>query len=150
MTDTYDPLAAKLHSTTDAHVWAEEFVRLFDRRLVVRGNFTAGTFFVDEGTILGWFANAIETGRTAGRYELPELPELPEIEGTLLESAPVLVQLYDDTWINPSQVIAVKELRTKDKTLVEIRFTHDYVMTLYTSTLAEVVALINGDAEEGT
>ncbi len=56
MTDT--DAVRRLHATTDASVWAQEFMHLF------RNCPTP-----DEGTMLGWFANAIETGRTAG---LPE------------------------------------------------------------------------------
>jgi hypothetical protein len=49
-----DQLSSKLHNTTDAMEWTEEFDRLFpDRR-------------PDSGTMLGWFANAIEVGRVAG------------------------------------------------------------------------------------
>jgi len=52
---------------TDARLWASEFVRLF-------GNDP------DEGTMLGWFANAIEAGRAAtpapldGRIAAMKLP----------------------------------------------------------------------------
>jgi hypothetical protein len=42
----------KLHDTTDAMVWAQEFCRI-----------NPG---VELDTMLGWFANAIETGRNAG------------------------------------------------------------------------------------
>jgi len=41
-----------LLSTTDALVWAEEFVR-------IHGG--------DEGLMISWFANAIEVGRSAGQ-----------------------------------------------------------------------------------
>jgi hypothetical protein len=53
-------LTRVLHSTTDGMVWATEFCNLFlvlDRR--------DGTT-IDEGTMVGWFANAIEIGRSAG------------------------------------------------------------------------------------
>lgn len=48
----------KLHSTTDARVWAEQFCK------VVQAGAT-----VDEGFMIGWFANAIETGRTVGAFK---------------------------------------------------------------------------------
>lgn len=50
---------------TDAAVWAEVFTKLFDMRHVgdARG-WTKDEVF---STMLGWFANAIETGRSAGR-----------------------------------------------------------------------------------
>lgn len=45
-----------LLETTDGQKWAQEFMRLFgDRRDEI-----------DEGLMIGWFANAIETGRRAG------------------------------------------------------------------------------------
>lgn len=51
---------------TDAQRWAEEWCRIAteiqaghdDRRVI------------DEGWMIGWFANAIEAGRNAGRMEL--------------------------------------------------------------------------------
>jgi hypothetical protein len=49
----------RLLSTTDASVWAEEFMAEFgDRKQDI-----------DEGLMIGWFANAIETGRSQGRKE---------------------------------------------------------------------------------
>lgn len=63
--DEYESVAAKLHGTTDAKVWAEEFMR------VAR---TQGEQFglIDEGMMIGWFANAIETGRAAGVMSVDE------------------------------------------------------------------------------
>lgn len=46
-----DCVAIKLHNTTDARVWAEEFVMLFPKCEEY------------EHTLVAWFANAIETGR---------------------------------------------------------------------------------------
>lgn len=54
MTDT---TAAKLHATTDAAVWASEFLRLHGG---------------DWNLMVTWFANAIEVGRAAGRDEESE------------------------------------------------------------------------------
>jgi hypothetical protein len=50
-----------LLSTTDAAVWTDEFFRLHGDRLSD----------IDWGLMVSWFANAIETGRTAGR-EVPK------------------------------------------------------------------------------
>lgn len=61
-----DEIARKLHGTTDAMVWAETFVDLFRNEII--GGPTA-----DVGLIVGWFANAIETGRSFGLSE--ESPE---------------------------------------------------------------------------
>lgn len=60
--DEYDPVAAKLHGTTDAQVWAREFMALWHERVG----------FVNEGTMIAWFANAIETGRAAGVRSVDE------------------------------------------------------------------------------
>jgi hypothetical protein len=57
-----------LLSTTDATMWAEEFVRIFRGRTI--GSDT--TESVDESTMVAWFAPAIETGRSAGRRAAEE------------------------------------------------------------------------------
>ena len=45
----------RLYATTDAAVWAEEFAK-------VRPD-------VDQGLMIGWFANAIETAKDHARRE---------------------------------------------------------------------------------
>lgn len=50
-----------LHTTTDAQVWAREWCRIA-REIRDRGD-----EIIDEGWMIGWFANAIEIGRDAGR-----------------------------------------------------------------------------------
>lgn len=57
--ETDDELLARLG--TDAEKWAEEFVSMFRASVVSRA---PGS--VDEGVMIGWFANAIEAGRSAG------------------------------------------------------------------------------------
>lgn len=52
-------LPKTLHGTTDALVWAEAFVALHGG---------------DVGLMIGWFANAIEVGRDAGR-DSPQAPD---------------------------------------------------------------------------
>lgn len=52
-------LAKKLLATTDAQTWAREFMSLFGKR----------KDDIDEGLMIGWFANAIETGRDAGQRD---------------------------------------------------------------------------------
>lgn len=44
---------------TNAQLWAQEFMRTIRRNLIE----------IDEGFMAGWFANAIEQGRAAGRKE---------------------------------------------------------------------------------
>lgn len=56
---------ARLHSTTDATVWTDEWLRTIAEHSDIP---------TDWGTMVDWFANAIEVGRTAGedaltRYE---------------------------------------------------------------------------------
>jgi hypothetical protein len=65
----------ELLQTTDASVWAREFVKKFS--------------IADEGTMLAWFAGAIETGRDASRAlaanaSTPTVcPAGPVVEGEL-------------------------------------------------------------------
>lgn len=53
-------IVEQLHLTTDGEVWAREFMN------------NAGTagFVLDHDLMLGWFANAIETGKTHERRRL--------------------------------------------------------------------------------
>lgn len=60
-------LTLRLHSTTDARVWAQEWIKT--ARLVGVRNQTFAAL-LDEGWMIGWFANAIEVGRDAGRREV--------------------------------------------------------------------------------
>jgi hypothetical protein len=55
---------AELLSTTDAMVWAKEWVRTA-REIQARG----GDVF-DEGWMVGWFANAMETAAREARHNL--------------------------------------------------------------------------------
>lgn len=55
--DASDDRATRLHLTTDAEVWASEFMDVLDG---LDGR-------IDGATVCAWFANAIETGRQAGR-----------------------------------------------------------------------------------
>ena len=59
--------ADKLHSTTDARIWADEFCKRF--ALVAVGREPAVLEGDSVGVMISWFANAIETGRTAGQTE---------------------------------------------------------------------------------
>jgi hypothetical protein len=72
---TERPVEHTLLATTDAMVWAEEFCRIFDGHVVV-GSRTLQEIEhkdwtkLDEGTMVAWFANAIETGRSAGQGQV--------------------------------------------------------------------------------
>lgn len=63
--DGPNPVVVKLAATTDARVWAEEWCRVA-RELAAKG---VGEDLIDEGWMIGWFANAIEVGRAAGIAE---------------------------------------------------------------------------------
>lgn len=54
----------ELCQTTDGKVWARQFMERFRGKTIV--NASSDDTTVDEDTIFGWFANAIETGREAG------------------------------------------------------------------------------------
>lgn len=70
--------------TTDAQVWADKFAETFllDTDISERRAPTDGreTFILDRGTLIGWFANAIERGREAGRAATAPLTPAEEIE----------------------------------------------------------------------
>jgi len=53
-----DEVARMLSNTTDARMWAWEFLDVIESGVDI-----------DEALMVGWFANAIETGRAAGRRE---------------------------------------------------------------------------------
>ena len=50
-----------LMGTDDAMVWAEEFCRIFNGKIVMADEFNPGQNSpVDPGTMVGWFANAMQ------------------------------------------------------------------------------------------
>lgn len=53
----------RLYATTDAKVWAEEFMK------VVRSKWDGTRLPVNEGFMIGWFANAIETAKAHARND---------------------------------------------------------------------------------
>ena len=71
---TERPVEHTLLATTDAMVWAQEFCRIFTGATIgsppTGVNYSSGHRWVDEGTMLTWFANAIETGRSAGQGQV--------------------------------------------------------------------------------
>ena len=52
---------SKLHVTIDAAVWAKEFISVLGGPVT-----TSSGVYLDEGFMIGWFANAIETARAIG------------------------------------------------------------------------------------
>lgn len=67
--DLSGELAKKLHATTDAAVWTNEFCRLFPES--------------DWGLMVGWFANAIEVGRDHGARTIEAAEERDNLQGAL-------------------------------------------------------------------
>ncbi len=70
-----------LLNTDDAMVWAEEFCRIFDGFII--GQFDLAdptTKGVDPGTMVGWFANAMQTA--VNQYERMRDSELREARKT--------------------------------------------------------------------
>lgn len=53
----------ELSATTDAQMWAKEWCRIANEIEAADD----GRQVIDEGWMIGWFANAIEVGRDAGR-----------------------------------------------------------------------------------
>jgi len=52
---------------TDAQIWASEWVA--KAALILARTNNDSLALLDEGWMIGWFANAIEAGRMAGRDE---------------------------------------------------------------------------------
>ncbi len=51
-------MSVNLHDTTDAQVWVDEWLKTIKQKPSIPN---------DEGTMLGWFANAIMAGFDAGQ-----------------------------------------------------------------------------------
>lgn len=77
-------------NTTNAQVWAEEFMNSLptisnnigkEVGIIVEraaDGVENGPWLIDEGTMIGWFANAIEAGRDAGLRAAREQVSTPE------------------------------------------------------------------------
>jgi hypothetical protein len=73
------PAEHTLLATDDAMVWAEEFCRIFDGFMVSQD--PHGQQVVDPGLMVGWFANAMQTGINQDHQrKLHERGELTETE----------------------------------------------------------------------
>ena len=60
ISDEQNKITKRLIGNMDAKIWAEEFVKLVKIK---------PTIATDEGTMIGWFANAIMAGKDAGDGE---------------------------------------------------------------------------------
>jgi hypothetical protein len=71
-----------LLSTDDAMVWAEEFCRIFNGKIVAADEYSGGEHGpVDPGTMVGWFAGAMVTAiNLYERKKLHEKGEKTEVE----------------------------------------------------------------------
>ncbi len=64
--ETGPPDTLYLLNTTDARVWAQEFVKILEANHQENAWMQGCGPEFDEAFMIGWFANAIETGRAAG------------------------------------------------------------------------------------
>jgi len=75
-----------LLATTDAMVWAQEFCRIFAGATIVQ-DASANPHFegvqVDEGTMVGWFANAMQTA--VNYLPIEEEDDEPSLEEHFME-----------------------------------------------------------------
>jgi hypothetical protein len=71
-----------LLGTDNASIWAEEFCRLFDTFVIVNDD-GGGEHVVDPGTMIGWFANAMQTA--VNMYERRALTAKEEQQEAFVE-----------------------------------------------------------------
>lgn len=89
----------RLYGTTRADVWAEEFAKVFPD--------------VDEGTMIGWFANAMETAKTHRDREISEVISEARIVGW--RNPDGLVGRFDDvTYAQPVVPVGYAPLISAD------------------------------------
>lgn len=74
-----------LLGTTDAMIWAEEFCRIFEGATVgsPHGNDNNSHVWVDEDTMIAWFANAMQTA--INMYERNALSAKQELEESFVD-----------------------------------------------------------------
>ena len=74
-----------LLGTDDAMIWAEEFCRIFKGAIVgtPEGNVSNAQVYLDEGTMVGWFANAMQTA--VNLYERRALTAKEEQQEAFIE-----------------------------------------------------------------
>lgn len=83
--DAVRAMTDRLYATDDAMVWAEEFCRTFAGRMI-EPNMEMDSI-VGEGTMVGWFANAIETAKRLERERIIGSDHLH------------IIELRDDGWL---------------------------------------------------
>lgn len=109
----------KLHATTDAREWADEFIRTFNRALVINHEDNEPErAYVTPGTMVTWFANAIEIGRTAGS-EHPWPENEPEFAGgsddaVTIRLAGFLSTLWPLSVGNPAEAVVLARFMRGD------------------------------------
>jgi len=124
----HDHLARKLHATTDAQVWTEEFMRVYGD-VVGDAPGTAPDSDV-ESMMLGWFANAIETGRMFGRdgwIDHMRESELYEVwgrcladKGDLTATVPIMAWIVTDDQAKARQAFLDLHQNRKQVTISNI------------------------------
>jgi hypothetical protein len=94
-----------LLGTDNAMTWAEEFCRIFNDKTIVRGNESGQ--FISEGTMVGWFANAMQTAVMLHEKRRAVTEAVPESsawinEADRIDYAPQFGEEEDDTAPAPS------------------------------------------------
>jgi len=74
-----EPIEMDPISTTDAVYWAETFTKRFGGKYITAYTADPEEGEVDFGTMVAWFANAIETGRKAGHVQIDPEEKLVEL-----------------------------------------------------------------------
>ena len=70
------PTEHTLLGTADPLVWAQEFCRIFNGKMIAADEFSdAQSGPVNPGTMVGWFANAMQTALTLFNRELEPVDE---------------------------------------------------------------------------
>lgn len=99
MSDLPERRDQRLLHTDDAQVWAEEFCRIFTGHLIFETKTGADDPVVDVGTMIGWFANAMQTA--IDQYERKktrdaELRRVRTTEGVPEGAAPAFIEGFED------------------------------------------------------
>ncbi len=84
-----DEVTRRLHETDDARVWAREWCRIARDLIGYKGGSEIDEALIedkllDEGWMIGWFANAIETGKRIDRERHPERKPAQDVDYVLL------------------------------------------------------------------
>jgi hypothetical protein len=129
MPDEPDPVTARLSGNTDARAWAQEWYRIAGDSASI----------MEEGSMITWFANAIETGRAAGfaagRAAILAVTE-PLVESTEA-TVEALSEITGEGWAGPALTVHVDFARLAVASSVAVAL----------GAVASLDRIINGDGE---